>query len=246
MKYYKYSCFWIVSCICFWGCMNNAQKVVVNKITTAPLIDGRIDTIWNNSNWENINCIRWTRLTDVKPENISAAYKVLWDTGNCYLLFRVTDDVKFSGTYITEVEKKFDLRLPELDGVELFFDPLNKKTTSFDPGSFNNKKFTYHTDSISSTVSTPTNTSVEGISFAQSDTPNGYMLEVKFPWRILQVKPENNKEIGFEVNVIDNDNYAPSPDILPKRETVLGWNDRASQDIHKRTDVYGTLILKEE
>lgn len=230
---------------CFAACKKASHKeVMVSSVTSPPVIDGKVDQVWNAGQWLPLNNVRWTRLEKVTKEDISAAYKVLWDQENLYFLVNVTDDVKFQNTFTTEFEKKFDLRLRDNDGVELFFDLKNTKFDGIDVNNFNYKKFTYGTDSISTSTSTPTNTVVEGIVFKQSDTKTGYMFEIKLPWKALGIVPKKSLKIGFEMNVVDNDNDVPKPDLLSEKEAILTWNNDTYGNPFNSTAIYGTLILK--
>ena len=236
--------FLAVVALSFSACSGSRTKTLVQQIAAPPVIDGNIDAAWNATDWLSISHVRSTRLPVVKPADIAAAYKILWDTANCYLLFRITDDIKFCSTYTTEFERIYDLRLREHDGINLMFDPENKKSSTLDTSSFNNKKFTYNSDSICTSTSTKANSVVKGISFAQSNTKEGYLFEISLPWKALNIVPVNNKEIGFEINIIDNDNYMPFPDTQPKKSTVLAWNDATGENPFTRTDIFGTLVLK--
>lgn len=229
----------------FSSCKDVVRNNVINKTASAPLIDGEMDSVWNKGTWMDIKNIRWTRIKEVQPADISASFKMLWDSANCYFFVKVRDNVKFCSTYSTEFERVYDLKLKDLDGVDLFFESQNNKETALNSKTFSNKKFTYHSDSICSSGATPENAILKGIDFAQRDTKDGYIMEIKYPWKDLGIIPANNKEIGLEVNVVDNDNYVPSPGILPKKATMLSWNDITGRNPNVRTDIYGTIILKE-
>lgn len=245
MNYFKNIILPLSVILYFSACKKASHKeVMVKSVTPSPIIDGKVDNTWNSSEWLPLNNVRWTTLEKVTKEDISAAYKILWDKENLYFLVNVTDDVKFQNTFTTEFEKKYDLRLRENDGVELFFDPKNIKFSGIDVSNFNYKKFTYDTDSISTSTSTPINSVVEGIICAQSDTKSGYMFEIKFPWKALDIKPKEGLKIGFEMNVIDNDNDVPKPEMLSEKEAILTWNNDTYKNPFNSTDIYGTLILK--
>ena len=126
----------------------------------------------------------------------------------------------------------------------MFFDPKNQKNPVVDINSFNYKKFTYDSDSIATSKSTPVNSVVEGILFSHSDTKSGYIMEIKFPWDALGVKPGNNLKLGFETNIIDNDNDTPYPGMISKKEVILAWYDDTYDNPFNKTDKYSTLVLK--
>lgn len=246
MKYSNVFFLLLLIAVFFSACMSGGGETVVRKAASAPVIDGKADAVWNGGDWLPVKHIRLTRRNAVYPEDISASFKVMWDTANCYFLFDVKDDVKFFSNDTGAIEKKFDLKMRDLDGVELFFDPKNQKDAKVDTLSFNYKKFTYGSDSVCTSASTRVNRVVEGIEYFILDTEKGYMLEVKLPWKALGVKPENNMKLGFETNVVDNDNRIPYPDMLPKKESALAWHDHTRQNPFNMTDIYGTLILKDK
>lgn len=245
MKYPKNVIVLILVVLYFAACKKASHKeATVNSVTSPPIIDGKVDQIWNACEWLPLNNIRWSRVEKITKEDISTSYKILWDKGNLYFLVSVTDDVKFQNTFTTEFEKKFDLRLRDNDGVELFFDLNNTKYNGIDVNNFNYKKFTYDTDSISTSTSTPINAVVEGIVCKQTSTKTGYIFEIKFPWKALGIMPKKGLKIGFEMNVVDNDNDVPQPDILSEKKAILTWNNDTYENPFNTTAIYGTLILK--
>ena len=239
--------FWlpvIIACIVS-ACSNNAQKAIAKRTATPPIIDGQIDASWNNYSWLDVKNIRHSRVKQLTPDNLSGSFKVCWDTASCYFLFKITDNIKCWSNDTAGFPRIFDLRMRDYDGMEIYFDPANNRADTINIKSFNCKKFTYHSDSICSSASTPENSLLTGIQFAQSDWDKGYYFEIKLPWKNLNIQPANKLKMGFEVNVFDNDNETPSPDVLPKRASVLSWNDNTGENPMRRTDKYGYLILED-
>jgi hypothetical protein len=64
------------------------------RATTAPVIDGVMDPIWNNAPWAPID-VFWLGSQRPSAQDFSGRYKVMWDQNNLYLLFDITDDVLF-------------------------------------------------------------------------------------------------------------------------------------------------------
>lgn len=237
----------ILAAACFAGCKNHATRdgeaLNVKKTKNRIIVDGLIDTTWNKCKWISIGNVRLTKVAVVSKTDISGAYKILWDDENCYFLFLVHDNIKFYRQYSSAIEKAYDQQLSSSDGVAVFFDTKNSKSVPVNIKYYNYKKLTYNEDTIATSISTPLNSQIKGINFAQKDTKDGYLFEMAFPWKLLGVTAKEHLEMGMEINIIDNDNVTPGPDMIAKRQTVLAWHDNSHSNPSLRTDIYGTIVL---
>ncbi len=199
---------------------------IISKVIDSIIIDGRPDDEWNNYIYENLSFIQGEM-----PENdsdISAKYKSAWDTSGIYFLIKITDNYLYS-------EHEDDW---QNDCVELFFDINNSKSNVYENKDFQ-IRLIWNIDEVNSgDINSLCNGGASSIEFAQIDTLEGYIFEVKFPWPVLCLAdPINNQLIGFEIQVIDNDGA--------ESETRLLWNDTLGI-AWQNTSVFGTIRFLDE
>jgi hypothetical protein len=221
------------------GCGQAVVESQAPRANRPPVIDGLTDEVWQRVKADSLRNVAMGG-TDIKGSgDIAGTYKVLWDQHNMYLFIEVTDDVKFSLN-----PKKFGMEGIwdpwQNDVVEIFLDTKNRKSKSFEPtaGDFR-YAFVYQADSVSSPAQSP----LRGIKHAQSDSPEGYKVEVQVPWSTLNFSPTDGSVIGFEVNLIDNDTDTTKlgAGIFRDRETVLTWSEKEGVNSWQWTSVYGNL-----
>lgn len=144
-----------------------------------PVIDGKIDTIWQQAPAMQVNRYQ------MAWQGASGVAKALWDDNNLYVLVQVSD-------------RELDKSSPnswEQDSVEVFLDQNNGKTTFYqeDDGQYrvNFENMTsFNPDRIKTGVETKV--TVSG---------TNYIVEMKIPF--TAIKPSNNMKIGFDVQIND-------------------------------------------
>ncbi|WP_127531216.1 endo-1,4-beta-xylanase [Paenibacillus kobensis] len=179
------------------------QTATETRVSTAvygtPVIDGTIDSIWNN---ENIPVLPIDRYQSAW-QGAHGQAKALWDDQNLYVLFQVTN---------AELDKS-STAAHEQDSVEIFVDQNNGKTASYeaDDGqyrvNYDNEK-SFNPAKIS-----------EGFDSATVLDGTNYTVEVKIP--LTAITPANDTTIGFDVQI--NDGKAGS------RQSIASWNDVTGQ-----------------
>ena len=127
--------------------------------------------------------------------DLFGTYSLTWDDAYLYVMVRVSDDQKVQDSTSAWQD----------DGIEIFIDGNNDKATSYDD---NDHQFilrwndnTVHAFGGNGAVTDPA-----GIVFTQSDDENGYAMEVAIAWDTIGVSPSAGKNIGFEVQINDDDN----------------------------------------
>jgi hypothetical protein len=85
------------------------------KVVTAPVIDGVVDAVWNQAAWAPID-VFWLGSQRPTAQDFNGRYKAMWDAGNLYLLFDLTDDVLLDAS-ANPLERYWDD-----DCVEVFID----------------------------------------------------------------------------------------------------------------------------
>lgn len=176
-----------------------------------PVIDGTIDEVWNKASALPIQRYQtaW--------HGANGIAKALWDEENLYVLFQVSDS-------------SLDKSSPEAyeqDSVEVFLDENNAKTSFYekDDGQYRvnfENETTFNPESIE-----------DGFASATHVSGNGYIVEMKIPFKT--VTPENNMQIGFDVQI--NDAQAGS------RQSIATWNDTTGVG-YQDPSVFGILTLE--
>jgi hypothetical protein len=223
------------------GCKDEKPVLSAKKIGSTIEIDGIIEKEWNKSSWTQLKNVSINLKGTLRKSDFTSDFKVLWDSSNFYLLIRVIDDVKFRQNLPeNKIESQYDFVLWRNDCIEMYFDIGNEKLDSLDRNDFM-FRFVYNLDSITSSA----NANVEGVKLVQKDSPAGYIFEIAIPWKNLNVRPAANKEVGFEITAIDNDNDIIEPDVISERETLLSWAEKEDYTSWRKTDNYGVLKLSE-
>jgi len=191
---------------------------VIEKAAQTPKIDGTADDAWNQTKALTLdNSILGTK--DSK-DDLSAAFKVLWDENFLYLLVEVTDDIKFH-----RGEPTF-----KNDSVEVYIDYDNSKSDYYDDDDY---QFRYEWNWKK--VSTRRGKKLEDIIAAQTDHDKGYVMELAIPWQELGGDAPAGKYIGIDVHVNDND-------ARKTREAKIAW--KAKADVSYSSPMFfGTMKL---
>lgn len=234
--------FIIASCLFFNGCGRHEIKTLALKETEQPIvIDADIETSWDICEWEPVPNIRFSRTSTVDPKDLEANFKGLWDSEYLYFLIKIQDDKRFVVHAESEIERVYDLRIKELDGIELYFDngieEKKENTISY-------FRLTFGTDTISlqgrdSTTAGP----FSKIKSFFSEYETGYLYECKIPWNLLGVHPSNDEGIRFELNVIDNDGEVIMPGALAKKRNIKTWADKTKTNPAWDNSIYGRIIF---
>jgi len=213
---------------------NNTYQAPYAK--AAPLIDGKVDSIWHAAPWQAIDVL-WL-------------FKVLWDETQLYLLLDITDDVLFDHDPNPLKQYWID------DTVELFIDPDHSGGDHRDKN-FDNA-WAYHISTVYDVVdSGPTSTKLynEHITVKKVSHGSQHLWEMSIRIYDKGYNDKNfaanspavlhaNKILGFSASYIDNDNSLPTS--KSERESMMGSVDTQG---HKdnlgyiNADVLGDLIL---
>lgn len=199
----------------------NVIKSVV-KTNTTPNIDGTIDNLWQSiapATIENVTQGSGNRGGD---SDLSASWKAMWTDTDIYVLVEVNDNTRVNDS-------------PDLyndDTVEIYFDSGNEKA-----GSFDSNDFQYEFRFNDTQASENNGKSTAGITFGQTETGSGYIMEVKIPWStILNNNPMVDQLIGFDVHVNDDDDGGG-------RDSKISWNATEDQ-AWQNPGLFGTIVLK--
>ncbi|HMG83235.1 MAG TPA: sugar-binding protein, partial [Ferruginibacter sp.] len=190
---------------------NCTGPMIVNT-NAAPVIDGAADSVWTKA---PKNLIAQTISGTIQT---GSTWQAMYDTTNLYVLVNVKDSNLSSNGNPTGYDQ---------DGVEIMISGNNSKaglyTSSDHQYRFNWNVFPYSTANI---IGATTNSKV-GIVYAIPATTGGYTLEVAIPWTTIggtTPAPFNGKEIGFDININDQQNGAGP------REATVGWYGTNNDD----------------
>jgi hypothetical protein len=178
--------------------------LLIASTDVSPIIDGGIDPLWNDLEAHHLN--NWLAGSPVSPGVFSAWFKTTWDESNLYILVSVSDEVLINDSP----------NIWEDDAVEIYLDINNDKQTSYGDDDY---QFSFRwNDPVIHTGS-----QVSGVEFVISDTPEGYTLEVIFPWASLgEYDPMPGNLLGIDVHVHDDDNGGG-------RDRKLAWFTEVDQ-----------------
>ncbi len=142
-----------------------------------PVIDGREDAIWKNTQTMNINVY-------VQGSGAYGTGKALWDEKNLYVFIKVTD---------SNLSKK-SINTYEQDSIEIFVDEKNDKATE------------YKEDDAQYRLNFDNEYSFKGaaakITSKTAKTKEGYDVEVRIPLQTIQ--GVEGTKIGFDLQINDD------------------------------------------
>ena len=202
--------------------------VIPNAIcatTQRPVIDGTAENTWADVQAINIvNSQMINGLTSTSSD-LSANYKITWDSTALYLLVNVIDDTlkNDSGTSTWDD-----------DGIELFVDGNNEKGSTYDANDhqyiFRVNDATVHEYGIAQTVNPA------GVAFVQGNYEGGYLMEIKINWSAIGVTAANAKLAGLDVQVNDDDNGGT-------KDARMMWFSQSGQSPFVDPSLFGTIKL---
>ncbi len=184
--------------------LRQEQPATICPAAVAPVIDGKVDDIWNAAKPYKIA----NSLYDPPKSSgdLSAEYKTMWDENNLYLLVEVTDDIL---KHDTSPENWY-----ESDSVEVYIDATDSKAAQYGQTDY---QYGFNWDKTSPLMQEAKHGRTNGVQYALVTTDTGYRVEAKFPWSTLGAKPSPGAKIGLDVQVNDNDAEG-------KRHAKIAWH----------------------
>jgi hypothetical protein len=194
--------------ICFvlvLGLVSNASAQPadgqIQEAWTAPLIDGKVDTIWHGVSAHPIDQIIVGDANSIENGlDFSASWKALWDSTRIYFLVDVNDaDLLFdspgSGTWPS---------MHHDDAVEVYLDANNSKDSTYATDDF---QYGFRWNDPGTIGTGSGNTDTTGVEFviAEKTDPTGYICEISVPWSTLLTTPGVGDFVGVNVGVDDDD-----------------------------------------
>ena len=187
------------------ACLGVQPQASFCKTLSVPGINGSEGAVWDPAiQYDLLNTIDGSA---TGTSDFSAYYKVIWDDDNFYAVINVSDDLLVNDS--PAGLESFD------DGIELYLDIGNEKSTSYDGIDDHHFLFRWNDPNIyhvSEGQVNPTGALAEFI-----NTANGYTYEILLPWTLIGDGVQGNV-IGIDVQVNDDDNGGNN------REARIGWN----------------------
>ncbi len=203
------------------GVVNVTVGGGIKRTSSAPVIDGTIEALWNNYAPYSLDQVPVGVISG--PADASAVFRTMWDDTHLYIMVEVTDDVLRD-----EGGNQWDD-----DGVEIFIDMGNTKNATYGAGDYQ-FAFVYNR----SVITEYKHNAIAGVTFAQGSRPDGYLMEISIPWSTLGGVPNHGDLIGFDVHVNDDD--GEGGDFL--RDSKIAWHD-ATDDAHHSPAAFGTITM---
>lgn len=219
------------------GYYNQIEKTDVYKITDdegfSIVLDGVADEIWNRVPALNCGKIQadWGVTPVANTDNFACSFKLLYDEGNLYIYFNVTDPTLFGLSDYTP-EK------PEtIDNVELFFYPnVTERAlvdgTVHDMRSAGLSQIRIALDAAENYVTGggyamshkgEGANSIDGLEFGTTRTETGWAAEVVIPWDVIvnEANIDNAREGGKLMFDISAANVRTEQGA---REIMMAWS----------------------
>ena len=192
------------------------SQTSVKKVISSIAVDGNLDeSFWDIS----------LQLTPNASSDNTAKFGVLWDSNYLYVGVNVTDDILCNNNG----QSIYD------DGIEIYIDGNNSKTTTFD------KYDRLFVKPVNSFWIQEMKKRYDGVIHKYLKTINGYSMEFAIPWDNFGVKPMPGKNIGFNVIVNDDDD---NPNRYTNNIGSLLWV--VNSNYYKNSSKWGTIILSSE
>lgn len=213
------------------------------RATVAPVIDGVAESQWDKASWAPID-VFWLGSQRPSAADFSGRYKAMWDAGNLYLLFDITDETLFDAT-ANPLERYWDD-----DSVEIFIDE-NKNGGNHQ---YNTSAWAYHVSVLGDTIDFTNTTTVRQLN--NHITVGRVSAGSKHMWEMsVRIYGENysdnaanipvtlsaGKLMGFSACYNDNDASAQRESMVGSVDTQGHKNDMGYKD----ASVFGSMRLIE-
>jgi len=222
---------------------SDRNRYTAPRATTAPIIDGVVDSVWDRASWAPINVFWLGTQSNPSAQDYSGRYKALWDENYLYVLYDITDDRIYDG-----VRDALD-RYWEDDTVELFIDE-NKNGGQH---GYNTSAWAYHISTYGDVVDSTTggakllNDHIDS-RLVSNGTQHYWELRVRIygedyaDWKSnTPLQLYAGKLMGFSACYIDNDGSSQRESMMGSVDTQGHKNNQGYLD----ASVFGSLLLVE-
>ena len=222
---------------------SDRNRYTAPRATTAPVIDGVVDSVWDRASWAPINVFWLGTQSNPSAQDYSGRYKALWDENYLYILYDITDDRIYDG-----VRDPLD-RYWEDDTVELFID----ENKSGGQHGYNTSAWAYHISTYGDVVDSTTggakllNDHIDS-RLVSNGTQHYWELRIRIYGEDYADWKSNTpltlfagKLMGFSACYIDNDGSSQRESMMGSVDTQGHKNNQGYLD----ASVFGSLLLVE-
>ena len=222
---------------------SDRNRYTAPRATTAPIIDGVVDSVWDRASWAPIDVFWLGTQPNPSAQDYSGRYKALWDENYLYILYDVTDDRIYDG-----VRDPLD-RYWEDDTVELFIDE-NKNGGQH---GYNTSAWAYHISTYGDVVDSTTggakllNDHIDS-RLVSNGSQHYWELRVRIygedyaDWKSnTPLTLYAGKLMGFSACYIDNDGSSQRESMMGSVDTQGHKNNQGYLD----ASVFGSMLLVE-
>jgi len=216
---------------------------IAPRATTAPVIDGVVDSVWDRASWSPINVFWLGTQSNPSAQDYSGRYKALWDENYLYILYDITDDRIYDG-----VRDALD-RYWEDDTVELFIDE-NKNGGQH---GYNTSAWAYHISTYGDVVDSTTggatllNDHIDS-RLVSNGTQHYWEMRIRIygedyaDWKSnTPLTLSAGKLMGFSACYIDNDGSSQRESMMGSVDTQGHRNNQGYLD----ASIFGSMLLVE-
>ena len=216
---------------------------IAPRATTAPVIDGVVDSVWEKASWAPINVFWLGTQSNPSAQDYSGRYKALWDENYLYVLYDITDDRIYDG-----VRDALD-RYWEDDTVELFID----ENKSGGQHGYNTSAWAYHISTYGDVVDSTTgsakllNDHIDS-RLVSNGTQHYWEMRIRIygedyaDWKSnTPLTLSAGKLMGFSACYIDNDGSSQRESMMGSVDTQGHKNNQGYLD----ASVFGSILLVE-
>jgi uncharacterized protein (TIGR02145 family) len=208
-------------------------NAVVKKTTTAPVVDGVIDAVWDNANTYNIVVPQGTPTLGLPG---TTTWKSLWTNDGIYILLQVNDDVFYPAYAATPPGNDW-----MYDRAEIYFD-VNQVLKDANGPVNSNGHYQFAPGFVESQINKGAFTGWDGTTYAFTVTNPTYVAEYFIPFNKLLDKNgvvvSKTAAMGFDVIILDRDNEATA------RQNAAWSSDGSNGGAWNNMDGCGTIILE--
>ncbi len=158
-------------------------------------------------------------------QDLSASWRSSWDKQGLNLWVGIKDDL-----HVRDSAQAWSD-----DSIEIYIDADSSRTETFDGQNDFQLTFRMKDQTVAIGKSSPVrNTRL--IRHTMTKTTNGYRLEASIPWAMLGVWPKPGMQIGFDIQINDDDNG-------DQRDAKISWNAKLDE-AWKNPRLFGELVIK--
>ena len=166
------------------------QFTVIKQAPVSPVVDGVFDDVWQSA--PSVSILKVHGQID-SPQDATAAFRLLFDSQNLYVLVSASDD---------HLTRNHGAQGWLDDSIELFLNGEYGQGGAYGPHAHHLAIPLIPNDQIPR----PPSTGVPaGMQVRSVTAPNSFVFEISIPWASLGVTPANGMQLGLDVHVNDND-----------------------------------------